>query len=178
MKKNQSATSKPGTRRNFLKQSALAIGAFAIVPRHVLGGKGFLAPSDTLTKGIIGVGGMGMGHIPYESTRVLAVCDVDKRHLEHAMKTVGGGVKGYSDFRELIAQPDIDIVHIATPPHWHALISIACAEAGMDVLCEKPMTRFIAEGRAVEAELTLADLGEGFFIGNGLRGLLPARLMP
>jgi myo-inositol 2-dehydrogenase/D-chiro-inositol 1-dehydrogenase len=150
--KNKKAISSNNSRRDFIKKSALAIGAFAIVPRHVLGGKGFLAPSDTLTKGIIGVGGMGMNHIPYENTKVIAVCDVDKLHLKHAMDTIGGGVRGYSDFRELIAQPDIDIVHIATPPHWHGLMSVMAARAGKDVWCEKPMTKTIGEGkRVVEA---------------------------
>jgi predicted dehydrogenase len=57
--------------------------------------------------------------------------------------------KRYTDFRKLLERKDIDVVAIATPPHWHALISIAAAEAGKDVLCEKPMTRTIAEGRAV-----------------------------
>ena len=55
----------------------------------------------------------------------------------------------YTDFRRVLERKDIDVVAIATPPHWHALISIAAMEAGKDVLCEKPMTRFIAEGRAV-----------------------------
>ncbi len=55
----------------------------------------------------------------------------------------------YTDFRRVLERKDIDLVAIATPPHWHALIAIAAAEAGKDVLCEKPLTRFIAEGRAV-----------------------------
>ena len=133
-------------RRDFLRNSAAALAAFTIVPRHVLGGPGYIAPSDQLTKGIIGVGGMGRGHIGYEGTKVLAVCDVDKLHLKQAMELVGKGVDGYSDFRELLARPDIDIVHIATPPHWHGLMSIAAAEAGKDIWCEKPMTRTIGEG--------------------------------
>ncbi len=152
MKKNNLFQSKHNTRRDFIKKSVLTLGAFAIVPRHVLGGPGFLAPSDTLTKGIIGVGGMGRGHIEYEGTKVLAMCDVDKLHLKEAMSMVGGGVRGYSDFRELIAQPDIDVVHIATPPHWHGIMSVMAAQAGKDVWCEKPMTKTIGEGkRVVEA---------------------------
>jgi hypothetical protein len=55
----------------------------------------------------------------------------------------------YTDFRRVVERNDIDLVAIATPPHWHALISIAAMECGCDVLCEKPMTRFVAEGRAV-----------------------------
>ena len=66
-------------RRAFLKKSAAAAVAFTIIPRHVLGGTGYQAPSDQLTKGIIGVGGMGKGHIGYEGTRVLAMCDVWQR---------------------------------------------------------------------------------------------------
>jgi predicted dehydrogenase len=152
MKNNKIISSETNSRRDFIKKSALALGAFAIVPRHVLGGKGFLAPSDTLTKAIIGVGGMGRGHIEYEGTKVLAMCDVDKNHLKDAIALAGGNVRGYSDFRELLAQPDIDIVHIATPPHWHGVMSVMAAQAGKDVWCEKPMTRTIGEGkRVVEA---------------------------
>lgn len=152
MKKNKAISLKINSRRDFLKKSAIALGAFAIVPRHVLGGKGFLAPSDTLTKAIIGVGGMGRGHIEYEGTKLLAMCDVDKIHLKDAIAMAGGNVRGYSDFRELLAQPDIDIVHIATPPHWHGIMSVMAAQAGKDVWCEKPMTRTIGEGkRVVEA---------------------------
>ncbi|MEQ1586366.1 MAG: Gfo/Idh/MocA family oxidoreductase [Cyclobacteriaceae bacterium] len=152
MKKNNIISSETNSRRDFIKKSALVLGAFAIVPRHVLGGPGFLAPSDTLTKAIIGVGGMGRGHIEYEGTKVLAMCDVDKTHLKDAIALAGGNVRGYSDFRELLAQPDIDIVHIATPPHWHGIMSVMAAQAGKDVWCEKPMTRTIGEGkRVVEA---------------------------
>ena len=69
------------TRREFLKKSAIAAAAFTIVPRFVLG-KGYIAPSDQLTKGIIGVGGMGRNHILYGNTKVVAICDVDKNHLQ------------------------------------------------------------------------------------------------
>src|SRR5882762_513861 len=120
MKKNQRSQPNTKSRREFIKKSALALGAFVIVPRYVLGGPGFIAPSDTLTKGIIGLGGMGRNHIEYEGTKVLAMCDVDNIHLRDAIAMVkGNDVRGYSDFRELIGQPDIDVVHIATPPHWH-----------------------------------------------------------
>ena len=136
------------SRRDFLRKSALVAGAFAIVPRHVLGGPGFLAPSDQLTKGIIGVGGMGRGHIDYEG-KLLAVCDVDSNHLKQAIELAGSGVRAYPDFRELLAQPDIDVVHIATPPHWHGVMSVMAAQAGKDVWCEKPMTRTIGEGKRV-----------------------------
>jgi len=145
---------KPSTqkgRRRFLQNSATALAGFFIVPRHVLG-RGFIPPSDQLTKGIVGVGGMGRGHIPYAGTRVVAICDVDTTHLKKAADIIGGGVKTFQNHHELIALPEVDIVHIATPPHWHGIISIDAAKAGKDIWCEKPMTKTIGEGkRVVEA---------------------------
>ncbi len=139
-------------RRDFLKKTGAAALAFTVVPRHVLGGQYYTAPSDQLTKGIIGVGGMGRGHFNYEGTRLLAVCDVDRKHLDDAVVEAGGNISGYSDFRELLDRPDIDVVHIATPPHWHGIISKMAAEAGKDIWCEKPMTRTIGEGiKVIEA---------------------------
>jgi myo-inositol 2-dehydrogenase/D-chiro-inositol 1-dehydrogenase len=139
------------SRRSFIKSSLVTLATISIVPRHVLG-KGFLAPSDMLTKAIVGVGGMGRGHIPYAGTKVVALCDVDKNHLQQAVKMVGQPVKTFSDYRELIQLPEVDIVHVATPPHWHGIIAADAARAGKDVWCEKPMTRTIGEGkRLVEA---------------------------
>jgi predicted dehydrogenase len=139
------------SRRGFIKKSAAAFAAFTIVPRFVLG-KGYVAPSDQLTKGVIGVGSMGRNHFPYGDTRVVAVCDVDRNHLKKAVEMVGKGVKTFSDYRELIQLPEVDIVHIATPPHWHGLMAADAARAGKDIWCEKPMTRTIGEGkRVVEA---------------------------
>ena len=135
------------SRRSLLKGSAAA-AAFTIVPRHVLGGPGKAAPSDSFGAALIGCGGRGGGTFNDLSgkhklnIRSLARCDV--KFVGRAdNKTV------YTDFRRVVERKDIDIVAIATPPHWHALISIAAMQAGKDVLCEKPMTRFIAEGRAV-----------------------------
>ena len=137
------------TRRQFIGRTLTAAAALTIVPRRVLGGPGHTPPSDTLTKAVIGVGGMGRAHLAYPGATLLAVCDVDADHLKSALEISGPGVRGYRDFREVLERPDIDIVHIATPPHWHALISAAAAEAGKDIWCEKPMTRTIAEGQAV-----------------------------
>ena len=147
MKKNTT------TRRNFIKNSALAATAFTIVPRFVLGGKGYIPPSDQLTKAIVGVGGMGRGHIPYAGTRVVAICDVDRKHLREASELIKDkGLKTFTDYRELIQLPEVDIVHIATPPHWHGIIAADAARAGKDIWCEKPMTHTIGEGkRLVEA---------------------------
>ncbi len=149
------------SRRDFMKQGVASAAAFTIVPRHVLGGAGYLAPSEQLTRAVIGVGGMGTGHLDYSpEDRLLAVCDVDRKRLDQAVKRVAGKAaaddkyaanfadcKGYHDFRDVLARTDIDVVHVPTPPHWHALIAIAAAEAGKDIWCEKPMTRTIGEGK-------------------------------
>ncbi len=137
------------TRRDFIRTAVAASAGLAIVPRHVLGGQGFTAPSDELTKAVIGVGGMGRVHLRYPGSKLLAVCDVDENHLKTAREIAGPGVKGYKDFREVLNRPDIDIVHIVTPPHWHALMSVAAAQAGKDIWCEKPMTRTIGDGQEV-----------------------------
>lgn len=135
------------TRRQFLKTAGV-LSLFTVVPRSVLG-RGFIPPSDQLTKGIIGVGGMGRGHISYDGTRVVAMCDVDKNHLSQAASMVQDKLNLYSDFRDLILDKNVDVVHIATPPHWHGLMSVEAARAGKDIFCEKPMTRTIGEGKRV-----------------------------
>jgi len=134
-------------RRTFLK-SVGSLALFTIVPRNVLG-KGYVAPSDQLTKGIIGVGNMGRGHISYDGTRVVAMCDVDKKHLAQGAALVKEKINLYGDFRSLILDKNVDIVHIATPPHWHGIMAAEAAKAGKDIWCEKPMTRTIGEGKRV-----------------------------
>ena len=142
------------SRRGILRGAA-AGAAVAMVPRHVLGGPGQSPPSETLAVGLIGCGGQagedlnsyikGYGG----DYKLLAACDVDKHRLAEAKKRFGEHVELYADWRRVIERKDIDVVSIATPPHWHALMCIGAAQAGKDILCEKPMTRFIAEGRAV-----------------------------
>ena len=129
---------------------------FTIVPRNVLGGNGYVAPSDQLTKGIVGCGGIGRSSYHFTSDknyRLVALCDVDSKHLNDAAadakKRFGETCKTYHDFRDLVSDPSVDVVHVATPPHWHALIAMAAAKAGKDIWCEKPMTRTIGEGRAL-----------------------------
>ncbi len=143
------------TRRTFIKTSIASFAGISLVPRHVLGGPGETPPSETLTRAVIGTGGMGMGHVKdiNKACKLLAVCDVDAGHLKTALAAAGPDAKGYRDFREVLARKDIDIVHIPTPPHWHALISIAAAKAGKDIWCEKPLSRTIGEGEAVVAAM-------------------------
>lgn len=154
-------------RRKFIQNGLTVAGAFTIVPAHVLGGKNHIAPSDQLTKAIIGVGGMGQGHISYPGSRLTAICDVDKNHLKSALEKCPPGTKTYSDYRELLLDPSIDIVHIATPPHWHGIMSVDAAKAGKDVWCEKPMTRTIGEGLRVRE--AMAQHGRMFRLNTWFR---------
>ncbi|MDE6240753.1 MAG: Gfo/Idh/MocA family oxidoreductase [Muribaculaceae bacterium] len=146
------------SRRTFLKTLGAA-GLFTIIPRHVLGGNGYIPPSDQLTRGIIGVGGIGRSSYHFNSDktcRLVALCDVDSNHLASASNLAkdrfGETVAQYHDFHDLINDTNVDIVHIATPPHWHGIMAVEAAKAGKDIWCEKPMTRTIGEGqRVVEA---------------------------
>lgn len=138
------------TRRSALKGLA-ALATIQIVPSYMVFG-GPKAPSNQLTKGIIGCGGISRAHLRMPG-KLLALCDVDSHHLIGRMavaKQLGEtDVTAFSDFRKLIERKDIDIVHVATPPHWHALMAIAAAKAGKDIWCEKPMSRTIGEGLAM-----------------------------
>ena len=126
-----------------MQGAAAGVAAWTIVPRNVLG-RGETPPSEEFGAAMIGCGGRSRGTFAGlgPGMRQLAQCDV--RFKDKAdNKTI------YTDYRRVLERKDIDVVAIATHPGWHALISIAAMEAGKDVLCEKPMTRFIAEGRAV-----------------------------
>jgi predicted dehydrogenase len=155
------------SRRDFLKTTgagafaAAALGGFpAIVPASVLGPR---APGNRVNIGAIGVGRISRGHdMPgvwkYDNARIIAVCDLDAKRVEDAKRLVNGyyakktgqpydGVTGYGDYRELLANKDVDAVIISTPDHWHALITVAAVRAGKDVYLQKPASLTIAEGR-------------------------------
>lgn len=149
------------SRRKFIKRTALAVGAFTIVPRFVLG-NGYVAPSDKINLGFIGLGkqSSGLARAFTENTAAQIVAGSDvwttknawfKKHVEkvYADKRKQTGYNGVSttgDYKALLARPDIDAVIIATPDHWHAIQAIAAMKAGKDVYCEKPMTLTIKEG--------------------------------
>ena len=150
-------------RRKFLQQATGASLAFTIVPRFVLGGRGWTAPSDMIQIGFIGTGKQGRGLLNAfaDKARVVAGSDADAQKLalfrsltEKAYAGMGAtsGFKGfreYKDFKELLAQKDIDAVVIATPDHWHAVHTVMAANAGKHVYCEKPLAHSIEEGRAM-----------------------------
>jgi len=157
------------TRRRFLTRSlgtmAAGLAAPYILPRPAFGA------NDVITRGVVGTGGRGGGFLtqyePGKPAVTLAVCDVDGQRLARAAKRVGGPVQAYTDFRHITDRTDIDVVYIATPPHWHALVCIHAAQSGKDVYCEKPMTKFIHEGRAVSD--AILRYGRVFHIGTGGR---------
>ena len=150
-------------RRNFLKKSTLSAAAFTILPRNVLGGVNFLAPSDQIHLGIIGCGSQGRWTLAPEFARranLVAAADCDSIRLQAMQEIVEGettkakgkaykGFKQYAEYEELFARKDIDGVIIATPDHWHAVQTIEACRAGKDVYVEKPMSHSIEEGRAM-----------------------------
>lgn len=148
-------------RRKFITQTAMSMAAFTIVPRSVLGGKGYIAPNDRINLAYIGLGRQSLGLMENISkckeTLTLAICDVDKNKLDRfkglAEKAneakVKTPVKSYGMYREVLERKDIDAVVIATPDHWHAQIAVDAAKAGKDIYCEKPLSLTIAEGRAM-----------------------------
>jgi predicted dehydrogenase len=149
-------------RRRFIGNSATAALAFTIVPRHVLGGKGSVAPSDRIGLGYIGVGKQSHGLLEdigrCKETVVLAACDVDQKKLAGFQKAAEGNnssknapahVEAYKYYRELLERKDINAVVIAAPDHWHAQMAVDATKADKDIYCEKPLALTIAEGRAM-----------------------------
>jgi len=150
-------------RREFIAKGVVSSLAFTIVPRVVLGGNGFLAPSDRINLGFIGVGKQSYtlmhGLNNCKEINTLAACDVDRKKLQafigsttKKLSELGkaqGDVVPYHHYRELLQRKDIDAVVIATPDHWHAQIAVDAARAGKDIYCEKPLALTIAEGRAM-----------------------------
>lgn len=137
-------------RRNFIKQSALASSIF-IVPRHVLGGPGFTAPSDQLNLAAIGAGGKGRSDILNASVggreRVVALCDVDFSGSAKASVESFPKAKLYSDYREMLDKEKIDAVTISTPDHVHGPAAAYAMERGIHVYVQKPLTHNIKEAR-------------------------------
>jgi predicted dehydrogenase len=154
-------------RRDFIKKASV-ISGFMIVPRFVLGGKGYTAPSDLITIGHIGTGkqafGLKQSFLDTKEVKTVAAADVygvklkkfaddiNQYYAQHAGQSQYNGMTTFGDFRDLLARKDIDAVVIAVPDHWHSICAILAARAGKDIYCEKPLSLTIAEGRAMVHE--------------------------
>lgn len=139
------------SRRAFLKTLGLAGAAFTILPRHVLGGNGFVAPSDTLYIAGIGAGGKGYsdltGFAANPKAKIALLCDVDDRMAVKAREKFPEA-KYYRDFREMLdKEKGIDAVSISTPDHTHAVATMAAINRGKHVYVQKPLTHTIYEAR-------------------------------
>src|SRR6187399_2892334 len=171
------------TRRQFLADAGkgLAVAGFpAIIPSSVLGA---FSPGNRINVGAIGTGRISRGHdMPglwrHDTARIMAVCDLDSRRAQDAVSLVNGqytkqtgkpysGVTAYANYRELLANKDVDAVVISTPDHWHALIAMDAVAAGKDVYLQKPASLTIAEGRALSDAVHRS--GRVFQIGSQQR---------
>jgi myo-inositol 2-dehydrogenase / D-chiro-inositol 1-dehydrogenase len=180
------------SRRQFVKTSLAATAAASIfptiVPSSVLGQD---APSKKIQIGQIGCGRISHemdmpGIIKHDSARIVAVCDVDSKRVQHAKGYVEGyyarkqksnqavAVKTYGDYRELLKDADVDAVAVSLPDHWHAEPVIAATLAGKDIWVQKPLTMTLVEGRAVSDTVRLHR--RAFQIGSQQRSTAQFRL--
>ncbi|MFA5817301.1 MAG: Gfo/Idh/MocA family oxidoreductase [Bacteroidales bacterium] len=146
-------TNPPLTRRQFIKTTGTAaIAAPIIMQSSFLNGQN-IAPSDRINLGVIGCGGLGNASLNVCASQpnvvVTAACDVWKERLNPVVEKFKDTCTGYTDFREMLLQKDLDAVIIATPAHWHAIMAIAACEAGKDIYLQKPMTMHLGESLAV-----------------------------
>jgi len=154
--KTEQENKSTGNRRDFIKTSAIAAAAFMIVPRHVLGGNGFLAPSDRLLVAGIGAGGKGQSDIAMFAKSgkadIAFLCDVDDRRAAASVKAFPKA-KYYKDWRELLDKEhkNFDAVSVSTPDHNHAIQALAAMQLGKHVYVQKPLTHDIYEARILTA---------------------------
>ncbi|MBY5956645.1 Gfo/Idh/MocA family oxidoreductase [Membranicola marinus] len=178
MKKDKTNTRE---RRDFMKKGAAAMAGLYIVPRAVLGGDGYTAPSDKLRIAGIGAGGKGRSDIAscFESgnAEIVALCDVDDRQSK-ASRERFPKADYYHDFREMMdkAADSIDAVTVSTPDHNHAVQAMAAMQLGKHVYVQKPLTHDIYEARklteAAEKYNVVTQMGNQGSSGDGVRQMI------
>lgn len=163
------------SRRSFLGTAALGVGAFTIVPRHVLGGSGFTAPSDKLNIAFVGCGGKGTSDIDACSAEnMVAFCDVDDE-MARATYQKYPHVKRYKDFRKMLEENrrQIDAVVVSTPDHTHAVIAMMAIKMKKHVFVQKPLTHTVFEARelteAARQYKVVTQMGNQGHAGEGAR---------
>jgi len=153
-----SLPSSPISRRHFLTATGAALAAPFVIPGSALGAGGQTAPSNRIVGGVVGWGMQGPGNtdglLAQPDTQVVAACDLDKDHLQAAVNRINShyknqDCKAYSDYREMMARKDIDVVMLAVPDTWHALTAVEAANQKKDIYGEKPLARTIAEQQAI-----------------------------
>jgi len=173
--KQQKTSSTGLSRRQFLGRTATAVAAFGVVPRHVLGGPKFVAPSEKVNIAIIGCGGQGRTNtrtlFNEPEAQVIAVADpIESENLDayyykgyggrlpvkaeiekhYSEKTPNFKVADYEDFRVMLEKEKIiDAILCATPDHQHAYVCVTVMRQGKHVYCEKPLTHNVWEARLV-----------------------------
>ncbi|HQZ63742.1 MAG TPA: Gfo/Idh/MocA family oxidoreductase [Planctomycetaceae bacterium] len=177
------------SRRGFLKQTTLAGLAAASAPYWFAPSSfasPFRSPNDRPILGCIGTGDRwnAVGPAAMRFADCAAVCDVDVAHVEKGkakaleMQSKPGAertVDMYEDYRKLLDRPDIEVVTIVTPDHWHARIAIEAMKAGKDVYCEKPLTLTIDEGKLIRK--VLDETGRVFQVGTQQRSEMDLRFL-
>jgi predicted dehydrogenase len=135
------------TRRTFIPQAA---AAFTVLPRHVLGGRGYTPPSDKLNLGTVGVGGIGKSYINgCRSENIAAIADVDDT-LAAPVCAQFPKAASYRDYRVMLEKErGLDAIIIGTPDHSHAVVAMAAIQLHKGVYCAKPMTRTVREARTI-----------------------------
>jgi len=162
------------SRRDFIGTTAMATAAFTIVPRFVLGGRGYKAPSDKLNIACIGVGGQGHSDLNnVSSENIIALCDVDDMRAAEAFAEFPKA-KRYRDFRVMLdKEKDIEAVTVTVPDHNHAIIAMTAMRMSKHVFCQKPLTHSIFEARALakaaEEEKVMTQMGNQGHAGEGGR---------
>jgi hypothetical protein len=147
-------TTTKASRRDFVGSVAAAGTAFTIVPRHLLGGPGYTAPSDRLNIVCLGVGGMGESDVKGVSGQnIYALCDVDPKASEDTFRKYPNAKK-YRDYREMLnqEQKNIDAVTITIPDYGHAAATMMALRLNKNVYCQKPLARTLTEVRTVRAQ--------------------------
>lgn len=136
------------SRRSFLGATIVA-AAPMFVPGRVLGKDGYFPPSETINVGLIGWGTRRSNIGSRPGSCFIACCDIDTRRIPKEMD--GHPVKGFQYYQEMYEMPDLDVVSIAAPDHWHTRMTIDACKAGKDVYCEKPLTFTLMESRQIVA---------------------------
>lgn len=171
MTTHENNSQKPGsalTRREFIGTAATAAAGLVIVPRRVLGGPGYQAPSDTLNIGCVGVGGKGTSDIWACSTEnIVALCDADDEQMARFLVQKDNKPEyqpkydraaKYRDFRKMLDKEKLDAITVSTPDHTHAVVAMTAMKMGKHVFVQKPLTHTIKEARLLAQEAKKRNL--------------------